>query len=211
METRTDNQEAPTPPAQDFVIWWLTQEETEAVGGVILPLPLAEAVQSRYGRPGRGRLWTSGEGQPGSIVVPWPETPMGKYLQLCGGIVVPIQQAPLLACLPGLLTTLDMQRWPPLPPRGEDAPPGMLVMLPEHGPALRLVLKLEEGTGERLVLSHQQTFADLLARMVEGVPVPVGEAAELATWLRAIGRRATSQSMSAQLAAAAAYIERAQG
>lgn len=191
-----------------FVIWWLTQEETEAVAGAVLPQHLMDAVESRRGRPGRGRLWESGKGQPGGILVPWPDSPMGRHLQLCGGIIVSVADAWCLATQPGLVTTFHMRRWPGL---SNATPPGMLVMRIEHAPILQLVQKLEEATGARMVLTRHQTFAEMVDRMLAGTAVSVDEAAELATWIRTMNRHTADPSVRSRAEAVAAYIEAAQG
>jgi hypothetical protein len=129
------------PELTDYAIWWLSQEDQETLGdiprhddpdqaqelaayrGPDLPNYIRLEYRSREGRAGRGRLWVSDQlGLPREFEIPWAENTLTKLLEgyqddfrhwhgSYGGIVIWARDVPLVACLPGLVTDLDLNFW----------------------------------------------------------------------------------------------------
>lgn len=95
----------------EFYIWWLDQAQCESINKEEqsrLPPHIADELQSRWGRAGRGRLWSKVEG---FEVNPWPDTAMARYLaEHSGGIVFPASDFDLLKDLPGIITDNKLNR-----------------------------------------------------------------------------------------------------
>ena len=106
-----------TTDVNSLAIWWLSQADCEAIAvdehapeGELLPQYLKDEFNSRYGRPGRGRLWIP-EGIDGfDVSWPEPETPIAKICGNCGGIVFWRKDMDALSILPGLVTDLFLNR-----------------------------------------------------------------------------------------------------
>lgn len=115
----------------DVLIWWLSQnvcrrigepcEEEESaelgprdrppcvrLGDLPLPAYLREQYRSRYGRPGRGRLWV--DDQFGDVAItPWPgQKPAAQAAEECGGIVFDRSDLPEVLSMPGFVTDLAL-------------------------------------------------------------------------------------------------------
>lgn len=98
------------------LIWWLSQDECEAIGAELpesFPAHIREAYASRRGRSGRGRLWCAPSIVDDVSVSGW-ESPLGRWAERCGGIVVyPADVIWYLEAMPGLITDLQLRRWLP--------------------------------------------------------------------------------------------------
>lgn len=101
----------------DLCIWWVDQLDYEAIGPELqaeFPAYIRTEYRSRAGRPGRGRLWVAPEiekaYQCNIQVSEWPDSPMGRRLGLCGGIVVRVKDVPRISLLPGMLTDFKLRR-----------------------------------------------------------------------------------------------------
>jgi hypothetical protein len=102
-----------------FLIWWTNQHDCEEVGSyrgaVDVPDYISSEFRSRYGRPGRGRLWIpnslSAEVPVPPISIPFPETPLANVLgNSYGGIVIRARDVECLRDLPGVITDLAVRR-----------------------------------------------------------------------------------------------------
>lgn len=111
--------------AEEWAIWWTTQAECEHIARHFDPsgdLPLPEMVPeyvrrefaSRVGRNGRGRLWVPD--LPDAPVRAQFDEEVGSALQshcaTAGGIVLRAEHVERLRHLPGIVTTLGLERWP---------------------------------------------------------------------------------------------------
>jgi hypothetical protein len=118
-----------------FLIWWLTQEDCEAIGephdtsewsveeretipeGFIpgwyrlelSPWPdyLKEEYRSRYGRAGRGRLWVPAGIPIMSVLIP-DDHPLTSRIDRSGGILFHERDLIFVKDLPGMITTLRL-------------------------------------------------------------------------------------------------------
>ncbi|MET0374012.1 MAG: hypothetical protein ABW128_07110 [Rhizorhabdus sp.] len=112
------------PDAEDVVVWWTTQQEHKTVSAMMSDDPelardwpewLLVELSSRQGRNGRGRLWNAQHGRwlVGGIH-PWPDTALAARLGAdeggSGGIVLPVDQLPLVIGLPGVVTNARLER-----------------------------------------------------------------------------------------------------
>jgi len=92
----------------DLLIWWTDQEECESIGNhthmlKTVPEYIRKEYSSRYGRNGRGRLWT--DAQFGAVGFPWDTTkPASRLADKRGGIVIWASDAAHVFGLPGFLT-----------------------------------------------------------------------------------------------------------
>lgn len=96
----------------DLRIWWLDQEDCQAIGPKLpdhFPPHLVGQYESRLGRPGRGRLWVDPSFGDVKTEV-WPDTPLGRRLQDCAGIVCLFGDLVLLHNMPGIVTDLQVNR-----------------------------------------------------------------------------------------------------
>jgi len=95
------------------LIWWLSQADCTAIGEELpgrFPDYLQSEYRSRFGRPGRGRLWVP-MGFPNVSVDPWPDSPLAKYVESqCGGLVFSLMDLFLFEEMPGIITTLKLRR-----------------------------------------------------------------------------------------------------
>ena len=88
------------------VIWWLSQAACEDINAVLPAINLSphikELVDSRTGRPARGRLWFP----PGpGFDIEWDETkPFAALAEACGGLVISLEDAGEVIGLPGFVT-----------------------------------------------------------------------------------------------------------
>lgn len=111
----------------NVLIWWTNQEECESVTGRMLrglPEYIQAQYQSRFGRPGRGRLWISSDFDGENISVdPWPDTPLAKKLaEDSGGIVFNASDLDQMSSVPGDLTNLKLIDLRESGPGEEDGP-----------------------------------------------------------------------------------------
>lgn len=102
----------------NYYIWWLNQPNTIAAIKElnVLPKYLKEQLESRRGRPGRGRLWVDSS-FPEMGVDPWPDTELGHELagrrgpeKDAGGIVFKEEDLELVLRLPGIVTDFKLDR-----------------------------------------------------------------------------------------------------
>ena len=96
-----------------LIIWWLSQEDCRGLSEAqraALPEPLQQALTSREGRNGRGRLWMCGDVALEGI--PWPTRENSNVRHIedtsAGGIVVNRLELVHLKGLPGLVTDLNL-------------------------------------------------------------------------------------------------------
>lgn len=94
----------------DLLIWWLSQDECEAIGDELadsVPDYIRKEYRSRLGRNGRGRLWS--DEQFGDVGIPWDTTkPVSRLADKRGGIVINLGDGPHVFGLPGFLTDLRL-------------------------------------------------------------------------------------------------------
>lgn len=110
--------------SDEWVIWWTTEEEAMAIsahfGSPELPLPemcpeyLRGEFASRLGRSGRGRLWVPDiPGAPTRAVFSdGSGSPLETHCERCAGIVMLAAHVPSLRHLPGIVTSVDLVRYP---------------------------------------------------------------------------------------------------
>ena len=95
-----------------YAIWWLSQEACEQVINADHNLPdyIRNELNSRQGRPGRGRLWV-----PKSIdldEITWnDEATMASAASSCGGIVIDAVDISHVMFLPGFVTDTRLEIW----------------------------------------------------------------------------------------------------
>lgn len=105
----------------EFAIWWLSPEDLRAIDEELEwpqapPVYLLREIEDLRGRAGRGRLWFATELRAGRNpwddpkVDPWPDTPLSRRLQDCGGIVIRALDVALLRTMPGVVTDLKLDR-----------------------------------------------------------------------------------------------------
>jgi hypothetical protein len=95
-------------------VWWLSWEDQEAIGAApeTWPAWLRAQFDSRRGRPARGRLWV--EDHFGDVSInPWPDTPLARRAENCGGIVIGASELHLVAFLPGFVTDMQLRALSP--------------------------------------------------------------------------------------------------
>jgi hypothetical protein len=100
---------------RSLFIWWVDQAACEKIAaeGLLkenVPQYLRDQFNGRFGRPGRGRLWS--DGQFGDAqVCPWPKTALAEELSKdSGGIVIWAKDHSFVASLPGIVTDLELNR-----------------------------------------------------------------------------------------------------
>ena len=101
-----------------FLIWWTNQRDAEDAAATVksfVPKYIVEEFQSRFGRPGRGRLWVPTHedfaGISASGIV-WDETvPRIEYMNDAAGIVFRIEDYEHLKNHPGLITDVHMKEY----------------------------------------------------------------------------------------------------
>jgi hypothetical protein len=97
-------------------VWWLSEGELRAYGSEprIEPPAVAAELRSMSGRPLRGRLWSRDEHVDVRALFPSVESPISRYLERCGGIVISDDELVLLKiqrdCLLGIVTDLKLVR-----------------------------------------------------------------------------------------------------
>ena len=94
-----------------YAIWWLSQEASELldliIGDLSLPDYIRKEADSRFGRPGRGRLWVARGIDLQEIA--WDNTkPLAAGCYQCGGIVIRVEDVHHVACLPGFVTDTEL-------------------------------------------------------------------------------------------------------
>lgn len=94
-----------------YVVWWLSQIDTEMAHILIelkqlsLPEYMLIEVDSRSGRSGRGRLWIGLPNCEVDLTAAFDRGgPLAVHLNNYGGIVIRLEDAPLLRGAPGILT-----------------------------------------------------------------------------------------------------------
>lgn len=109
-----------TSARTDVLVWWLSQDECEAIGDELAddaPAYLCLEYRSRLGRPGRGRLWV--DDQFDDVGIPWDTTkPASRLAGERGGIVIWASDAAHVFSLPGFLTDCRLNfinEWEPHP------------------------------------------------------------------------------------------------
>jgi len=103
----------------DLLIWWTDQKECEALVAMNdlwsdydatiegVPDYIHSEFCSRYGRNGRGRLWS--HSQFGAVGIPWDESkPAARLASERGGIVIWAKDVHVIFGLPGFVTDLEL-------------------------------------------------------------------------------------------------------
>lgn len=101
-----------------LLVWWLNPADCEWIDSVSnmpvvtqMPAYIYTQYRSRYGRPGRGRLWRSPELGSEPIVIEWPATALARRLaEDYGGIVIRERDLPALKGLPGIVTDMSLDQ-----------------------------------------------------------------------------------------------------
>lgn len=105
-----ENYEVEDASRTDILIWWTAQDECEAMGDTLddrFPAYIRAEYRSRYGRNGRGRLWS--DAQFGNVGIPWDTAkPASRLADVRGGIVINASDAHHVFDLPGFLTDLKL-------------------------------------------------------------------------------------------------------
>lgn len=111
-----------TVAAINWVVWWLSPLDFEALAVCTnindVPGWLYREIRSARGHSGRGRLWVSSTfpNAPSQIVIDESlKTGIAVYIDRCCGILMPARFVSALQRLPGLITTLSLTRWEPVP------------------------------------------------------------------------------------------------
>lgn len=169
LESLRARHQVPDRASTDLLIWWLDAEDLRAIGDPPAGFPscLAAEVSSLRGRAGRGRLWARDWLGDVKVTVPWPETPLGRRLERCGGIVIHPGEVQLVADLPGILTDLALRR----------VDGSRYVLRPEHRNEALLAACAAAGfskdrTLDEVVKAYQHARDDLL-RLSEITAVPM--------------------------------------
>ena len=98
---------------EDLLIWWLSEANYGGLTTEVraaLPRYIAEEVQSREGRSGRGRLWVPQGIELGPI--PWPpDNPNAQKIDedCSGGIVFRRSDFAAVKDLPGFVTNTSLE------------------------------------------------------------------------------------------------------
>lgn len=91
-------------------IWWLSQEECEAIGDFLdssVPSYIRSEYLSRFGRPGRGRLWADPE--MGIEEIQWNiNKPASRLAEKRGGIVIKEKDVAYIFYKPGFVTDTEL-------------------------------------------------------------------------------------------------------
>lgn len=107
----------------DLLVWWTNERDCRLIGSIYAPLTedqredaappswpayLMKEYQSRYGRNGRGRLWSALEF--GAVeVAPWLDTAFaGQVGEYYAGIVIKKDDLSAVIGLPGVITDLSL-------------------------------------------------------------------------------------------------------
>lgn len=110
MNTIPDQPYIDSTERTDLLIWWLSQDECEAIGHYppgSVPEYIRLEYRSRLGRNGRGRLWVPS--QFGAVGIHWDTTkPATRLAEKRGGIVIFASDAVHVFSLPGFLTDLKL-------------------------------------------------------------------------------------------------------
>ena len=95
-------------PMNDLLIWWTNQEQAKLIHDMLishevnLPYDVWYQFNSRFGRSGRGRLWSD---DPSFGINPWPDTSLAKELgENYGGIVFKKHFFENVKKFPGVIT-----------------------------------------------------------------------------------------------------------
>lgn len=96
-------------------VWWVSQFDCLRIGAELdesIPFYLRQQYESLVGRSGRGRLWCSLEvfGEDVSVGFPVDATPISRYAESSGGIVIKRDDIVHLRELPGVVTDLNLKR-----------------------------------------------------------------------------------------------------
>lgn len=120
-----DAREAHGEPLLQFVsdgenarhlIWWLSSQEATAIGEEppeALPAHIRTAYRSLWSRPRRGRLWSTlpDDGPPVGVAPGlFDDSPIGRHVSQCSGIVIRTEDRAALANLPGTVTDAALVR-----------------------------------------------------------------------------------------------------
>lgn len=105
------------PDGPTYLVWWLDQENCEKVADLIdeekdeLPPYLKDQFDSRYGRPGRCRLWVDTSLKGHFSIDPWPTHELAKQLEAAsvGGIVFDKKDLACVQKLPGIITNMRLE------------------------------------------------------------------------------------------------------
>ena len=101
----------------ELAVYWLTEEDciqlidnenfVPAFEG--LPEYMQNQIMSRYGRPGRGRIWIDKQFDVKSMWWWDNESPYANDARDCGGIVIHMKDTALVRDLPGFLTDINLK------------------------------------------------------------------------------------------------------
>ena len=99
-----------------YYIWWQSQSDSERILQLDndqpnwwdLPEWLVKQCISRYGRPGRGRLWVANHIKLDEIEWDDSKIPQAKWAENAGGIVFDAEYLPTVLSLPGFVTDLEL-------------------------------------------------------------------------------------------------------
>jgi hypothetical protein len=101
---------------EKYLIWWTNQNDCERIVPLeTWPVYLYDEYRSRYGRSGRGRLWSPSKFDhdkdlPEGVVAAWDEDNnwLCKAASDAGGIVIEAKDVAQVQFLPGFVTTFAM-------------------------------------------------------------------------------------------------------
>ncbi len=106
--------------AAPWVIWWTNQEDAERAHALVkecgaeLPEYIDAQLCGRMGRDGRGRLWVASAFAVTEVA--WDaSSPVCQMASHAAGVVILESDAPVVAPLPGFITTSTMLPWRPAP------------------------------------------------------------------------------------------------
>lgn len=93
-----------------YYIWWLSQDECEEIGDFLdsnVPDYIRSEYLSRFGRPGRGRLWANPK--IGLEEIQWNiNKPASRLAEKRGGIVIRRADVRSIFYKPGFVTDLEL-------------------------------------------------------------------------------------------------------
>lgn len=101
--------------SEDYYVWWLSEKHCSAIGDPnsyfaalwLAPEYIKSEYRSRFGRPGRGRLWVADKIWVDEIK--WRDDVAERLgLGKCGGIVILSSDYSHIKDMPGIVTDMNM-------------------------------------------------------------------------------------------------------
>lgn len=94
---------------KNVLVWWTSQADCEKIVDLPPHIPdyIISEFDSRYGRPGRGRLWVNQQFDIRGIN--WDDAhPVAAKAIDCGGIIIEADDAAFIKDYPGFITDVNL-------------------------------------------------------------------------------------------------------